>query len=90
MLFKRIGDRFRQAVAATAGLAVTELAHGVAACQQPERLRAICDQLGPAEIQGFFARWIAQIPRPHRHRPCGRLLVGAVDAPGRGQPHDRL
>jgi hypothetical protein len=29
-------------------------------------------------------------PPPHRHRPCGRLLVGAVHAPGRGRPEDRL
>jgi hypothetical protein len=58
------GHEWAKRQAAKAGLAVTELANGFAACEQPERLRAICDQLGPAEIQGFFNRWITQIPTP--------------------------
>jgi len=58
------GHEWAKRQAAKAGLAVTELANGFAACEQPERLRAICDQLGPAEIQGFFDRWITQIPTP--------------------------
>jgi hypothetical protein len=85
------GHEWAKRQAAKAGLAVTELANGFAACEQPERLRAICDQLGPAEIQGFsLTAGSPRSPRPHHHRPCGRLLVGAVDAPGRGQPDDRL
>jgi hypothetical protein len=55
------GHEWAKRQAATAGLAVTELANGVAACDQPQRLQAICDALGPAEIQGFFDRWISQI-----------------------------
>jgi len=58
------GHEWAKRQAAKAGLAVTELANGFAACEQPERLRAICDQLGPAENQGFFDRWITQIPTP--------------------------
>jgi hypothetical protein len=58
------GHEWAKRQAAKAGLAVTELANGFAACEQPERLQAICDQLGPAEIQGFFDRWITQIPTP--------------------------
>ena len=46
------------------GLAVAELANGFAACQDPARLQAICDRLGPADLQGFFDRWIAVIPTP--------------------------
>jgi hypothetical protein len=45
-------------------LAYTSLANGFAACENPTRLQAICDSLGPAELQGFFDRWIALIPTP--------------------------
>jgi hypothetical protein len=58
------GHEWAKRQAAKAGLAVTELANGFAACEQPERLQAICDQLGPAQIQGFFDRWISTIPTP--------------------------
>jgi hypothetical protein len=60
----RNGHEWAKRQAAKAGLAVTELANGFAACEHPERLQAICDRLGPAEIQGFFDRWIAQLPTP--------------------------
>jgi hypothetical protein len=41
-----------------------ELANGFAACSRPERLQAICDRLGPADIQAFFDRWARLIPTP--------------------------
>jgi hypothetical protein len=52
----------RQALAE--GLAFTELANGFAACADPVRLQAICDRLGPADLQAFFNRWMAIIPTP--------------------------
>ncbi len=58
------GHEWAKRQAARAGLVVTELANGVAACDQPEQLQAICDRLGPAQIQGFFDRWMTQIPTP--------------------------
>jgi hypothetical protein len=58
------GHEWAKRQAATAGLVVTELANGFAACDQPACLQQLCDRLGPAEIQGFFDRWIAQIPTP--------------------------
>jgi hypothetical protein len=58
------GHEWAKRQAATTGLVVTELANGFAACDQPEQLQAICDRLGPAQIQGFFDRWMAQIPTP--------------------------
>jgi hypothetical protein len=58
------GHEWAKRQAATTGLVVTELANGFAACDQPEQLQAICDRLGPAQIQGFFDRWITQIPTP--------------------------
>lgn len=45
-------------------LAFTELANGFAACDDPIRLQAICDRLGPADVQAFFDRWMAIIPTP--------------------------
>jgi hypothetical protein len=58
------GHEWAKRQAATAGLGATELANGFAACERPERLQALCDRLGPAQIQGFFDRWITRIPTP--------------------------
>jgi hypothetical protein len=46
------------------GIAFTELANGFATCDQPEQLQAICDALGPTQIQAFFGRWLGVIPTP--------------------------
>ncbi|HUR17905.1 MAG TPA: hypothetical protein VMZ51_03080 [Acidimicrobiales bacterium] len=40
------------------------LANGFAACDEPARLQAICDCFGPDVVQGFFDRWMANIPTP--------------------------
>jgi hypothetical protein len=42
----------------------TELANGFAWCADPGRLQAVCDRLGPADLQAFFDRWISVIPTP--------------------------
>ncbi len=42
----------------------TELANGFATCERPKRLQAICDRLGPADVQAFFDRWTSQVPVP--------------------------
>jgi len=42
----------------------TALSNGFAACDQPERLQAICDSFGPDHVQACFDRWIVQIPTP--------------------------
>ena len=61
---------------------------GSPSCAEPERLQAICDSFGPEHVQAFFDRWITRIPTPFTARgPRRRLLVGALDAPGRGVPH---
>jgi hypothetical protein len=46
------------------GLAFTPLANGFAATDDPAALQAICDRLGPDDLQGFFDRWMAVIPTP--------------------------
>jgi hypothetical protein len=41
-----------------------ELTNGLASCGDIERLQAICDRFGPADVQAFFDRWMAIIPTP--------------------------
>ena len=40
------------------------MANGFAAARRADRLQAICDRLGPADIQAVFDRWTARIPTP--------------------------
>ena len=46
------------------GLRYFALANGFAACDEPSRLQAIADRLGPDHIQAFFERWMRVIPTP--------------------------
>jgi hypothetical protein len=60
------------------------LDNGFLACDDPTRLQAICDQLGPADVQAFFDRWIARLPSPltARDRAAGythRLALQQVE-----------
>jgi len=45
-------------------VAFTALANGFATCEDPDRLQAICDRFGPADVQGFFDRWMRVLPTP--------------------------
>ncbi|MDH5291627.1 MAG: hypothetical protein OEY41_16655 [Acidimicrobiia bacterium] len=47
-----------------AGIGYEALANGFAACDDPARLAEICGRFGPADVQGFFDRWITTIPTP--------------------------
>lgn len=58
------GHEWAKRQATTASIAFTELANGFASCADPAALQQICDRLGPAEIQTFFDRWIAEVPVP--------------------------
>jgi hypothetical protein len=58
------GHEWAKRQARRARITFTELANGFAACRRPERLQQICDRFGPADIQGFFDRWITRIPAP--------------------------
>ena len=58
------GHEWAKRQAAKAGIRFTALSNGFASCDQPERLQAVCDSFGPGHVQGFFDRWIAQIPTP--------------------------
>jgi hypothetical protein len=46
------------------GIGFRSLDNGFLACDDPVRLQAICDGLGPADVQGFFDRWVAHLPWP--------------------------
>lgn len=58
------GHEWAKRQADQAGLGYTALANGFATAQDGAGLQAICDQLGPAQVQEFFDRWMASIPTP--------------------------
>jgi hypothetical protein len=67
------GHEWAKRQAVKAGIGFTELANGFASCDDPAGLQAICDRLGPADIEAFFARWMARLPTPLNddHRAAG-------------------
>lgn len=58
------GHEWAKRQATAAGIGFTELSNGFATCTDPTGLQAICDRLGPEQIQGFFDRWMAVLPLP--------------------------
>lgn len=58
------GHEWAKCQADQAGISYTALANGFATCEDPEALAAICARFGPADVQGFFDRWIVQLPTP--------------------------
>jgi hypothetical protein len=58
------GHQWAKRQARRARLVFTELANGFSSCARPDRLQAICDRFGPADVHAFFDRWITIIPTP--------------------------
>src|SRR5215212_6979873 len=58
------GHEWAKQQARQVGLEFTGLDNGFLTCDDPARLRAICDGLGPADVQRFFDRWSAHLPWP--------------------------
>jgi hypothetical protein len=58
------GHEWAKRQAGRAGIGYTALANGFASCDDPAGLQAICDRFGPADVQGFFDRWMAVLPGP--------------------------
>jgi hypothetical protein len=58
------GHEWAKQQARQVGLTFTGLDNGFLACDDPVRLQAICDGLGPADVQRFFDRWMARLPWP--------------------------
>jgi hypothetical protein len=52
----------RQAVNANVGH--TALDNGFATCEDPAAVQAICDGLGPDQIDGLLRKWLALLPHP--------------------------
>jgi hypothetical protein len=46
------------------GIGFDSLDNGFLACHDPQRLQAVCDTLGPADVQSFFDRWSERLPWP--------------------------
>jgi hypothetical protein len=51
--------------AVKAGIGFTDLSNGFATCDDPAGLQAICDSLGPGQIEAFVRGWRS----PTRTRP---------------------
>jgi len=47
-----------------AGIAFEALDNGFLSCADPLRLQAVCQQLGPEQVQAFFDKWVARLPWP--------------------------
>jgi hypothetical protein len=58
------GHEWAKRQAAKAGIGFGELANGFGVCEDPAGLQAICDRLGPGDIEAFFARWMTMVPTP--------------------------
>lgn len=58
------GHEWAKRQATQAGIGFTELSNGFAAADDPAGLQAICDRLGPDQIEDFFDRWCAILPLP--------------------------
>ena len=52
------------------GIGFEPLDNGFLSCANPERLKELCEQLGPEAIQAFFDKWIEQIPFPLTKEDC--------------------
>ena len=58
------GNHWAQRQAAKAGIEFTALDNGFAAVDDPAALQAICDRLGPEQIDALLRKWLAILPHP--------------------------
>jgi len=61
------GHEWAKRQAAKRDLSYTALSNGFASCTDRVALQALCDELGPEQIQALFERWIQRLPRPLTH-----------------------
>jgi len=47
-----------------AGVAFEALDNGFLSCADSERVQAVCQALGPEQVQAFFEKWVARLPWP--------------------------
>jgi hypothetical protein len=58
------GNHWAQRQAAKAGIGFTPLDNAFATVDDPVGLQAICDQLGPVQIDALLRKWLAILPHP--------------------------
>ena len=58
------GHEWAKRQAVREGIGHTALDNGFATCDDPAALQAICDRLGPAQIQALLDKWLAMLPSP--------------------------
>jgi hypothetical protein len=58
------GNHWAQRQAAKAGLDFTPMDNAFAAVDDPAALQAICEQLGPEQIDALLRKWLARLPHP--------------------------
>ena len=58
------GNHWAQQQAAKAGIGFTPMDNAFASVTDPAGLQAICDRLGPDQIDGLLRKWLAVLPHP--------------------------
>jgi hypothetical protein len=58
------GHEWAKRQAAKAGIGFTALDNGFATCEDPAALQAICQRLGPPQIQALLDKWLQILPVP--------------------------
>src|ERR1700737_3291694 len=58
------GNEWAKRQATKTGIGVTALDNGFAAVDDPAALQAICDSLGPLQIDALLRTWLARLPHP--------------------------
>jgi hypothetical protein len=58
------GHEWAKRQAAHAGIAHTALDNGFATCDEPAAVQAICDRLGPEQIDALLRKWLGRLPHP--------------------------
>jgi hypothetical protein len=58
------GHEWAKRQATKAGITFTALDNGFATVDDPAALQAICDRLGPGQIDGLLRKWLAILPHP--------------------------
>jgi hypothetical protein len=59
------GHHWAQRQAAKAGIGFEALDNGFASVDDPDLLQAICDDLGPQQIDALLRKWLARLPNPY-------------------------
>jgi hypothetical protein len=58
------GHEWAKRQASKAGIVHTALDNGFATCEDPAAVQAICDRLGPEQIDALLRKWLARLPHP--------------------------